>query len=35
MQTEGISILSDLENTEWIQGATVLVVAEFNWIKNF
>lgn len=24
----------DLENTEWIQDATVLVVAEFNQIKK-
>lgn len=34
MQTEGTSIFSDLENAEWIQDATVLVVAEFTQIKE-
>lgn len=34
MQIEGTLTLSVLENTEWIQDATVLVVAEFTRIRE-
>ena len=34
MQIQGTLSLSVLENTEWIQDATVLVVAEFTQMRE-